>query len=34
MTVTEGGTDRPLVHPRVDPFWTAFGAAMAQVTGQ
>jgi hydrogenase expression/formation protein HypE len=33
-TVTENGTDRPLVHPRVDPFWNAFGQAMAQVTGQ
>lgn len=34
MTVTEGGTDRPLVHPRVDPFWNAFGQAMAQAAAQ
>lgn len=34
MTVTRDGADRPLVHPRVDPFWNAFGQAMAQATAQ
>src|SRR5947209_3996558 len=34
MIVTENGADRALIHPRVDPFWNAFGQAMAQVTGQ
>ena len=24
-----GGREVPLVHPRVDPFWAAFGKAMA-----
>jgi hydrogenase maturation factor len=26
----EGGQKRPLVHPRVDPFWAAFGKAAAE----
>jgi len=27
MRVVEDGRERPLVHPRVDPFWAAFGKA-------
>ncbi len=27
-----GGQEQPLEHPRVDPFWGAFGAAMSAVT--
>jgi len=31
VTVTgSNGIDRPLVHPRVDPFWAAFGRAAAE----
>ncbi len=30
MRVFEGGTSRELVHPRVDPFWAAFGKAASQ----
>ena len=31
VTVTgRNGIDRPLVHPRVDPFWAAFGRAAAE----
>lgn len=29
MTVFEGSVPRPLEHPRVDPFWRAFGEAVA-----
>ncbi len=28
MVVTEGGVERPLEHPRVDPFWRAFYGAL------
>jgi len=28
-----GGEERPLEHPRVDPFWAAFGAALAIQSG-
>jgi hydrogenase expression/formation protein HypE len=31
-TLRRGGTSRPLEHPRVDPFWAAFGKAAAQDT--
>jgi hydrogenase expression/formation protein HypE len=30
MRVFEGGTSRELVHPKVDPFWSAFGKAASQ----
>jgi len=30
ITLVEAGRARALEHPRVDPFWAAFGAAMAQ----
>jgi hydrogenase maturation factor len=30
MRVFEGGTSRELVHPKVDPFWAAFGKAASQ----
>ena len=30
LTVVTGGKERPLEHPRVDPFWGAFGRAMAE----
>jgi hydrogenase maturation factor len=30
MRVFEGGTPRELVHPKVDPFWAAFGKAASQ----
>ncbi len=29
-TVSGGGRTRPLVHPRVDPFWAAFGRAASE----
>ncbi len=29
MAVFEGASSRPLEHPRVDPFWAAFGEAVA-----
>ena len=29
MTIHDGSRERPLEHPRVDPFWAAFGEAMA-----
>lgn len=32
MRVFEGGTSRELSHPRVDPFWGAFGKAASQGT--
>jgi hydrogenase expression/formation protein HypE len=25
--IVDGGRETPLVHPRVDPFWQAFGKA-------
>jgi len=31
IVLCEGGKERPLDHPRVDPFWAAFGAATANV---
>lgn len=30
ITLVEGGRSRPLEHPRVDPFWAAFGNAMSR----
>ncbi len=30
MTYIEKGIERPLYHPRVDPFWEAFGRTLAQ----
>ena len=30
VRVIEGGVERELVHPRVDPFWEAFGKALAE----
>jgi hydrogenase maturation factor len=30
ITLVESGRARPLEHPRVDPFWAAFGKAMAE----
>jgi hydrogenase maturation factor len=30
ITLVEDGRERPLEHPRVDPFWAAFGKAMAE----
>jgi hydrogenase maturation factor len=30
ITLVEGGRVRALEHPRVDPFWAAFGKAMAE----
>ena len=30
ILLVEGGRERPLEHPRVDPFWAAFGKAMAE----
>lgn len=30
MRVYENGTSRELIHPRVDPFWAAFGKAASQ----
>jgi hydrogenase expression/formation protein HypE len=33
MTYVEGGVERPLRHPRVDPFWEAFGRALSQAQG-
>ena len=30
ITLVEGGRSRALEHPRVDPFWAAFGKAMAE----
>ncbi len=31
IKLVEKGIERPLEHPRVDPFWTAFGRTMEQV---
>src|SRR5512139_3129658 len=33
ITLVEAGRARPLEHPRVDPFWAAFGAALARGDG-
>jgi len=33
VTLVEEGRDRPLDHPRVDPFWEAFGRTMTEETG-
>jgi len=33
VRVVVGGEERPLEHPRVDPFWAAFGAALAVQNG-
>jgi len=33
VTLVEGGRTRALEHPRVDPFWAAFGRAMAEGDG-
>jgi hydrogenase expression/formation protein HypE len=30
ITIIEEGTERPLEHPKVDPFWAAFGKAIAE----
>jgi hydrogenase maturation factor len=30
VTLVERGRERPLEHPRVDPFWKAYGQAMAE----
>jgi hydrogenase maturation factor len=30
ITVVAGGRERPLEHPRVDPFWAAFGKAIEE----
>jgi hydrogenase expression/formation protein HypE len=30
MRYFEGGTSHELVHPKVDPFWAAFGKAASQ----
>ena len=30
MLVAEGGAERPLAHPRVDPFWKAFYQALSR----
>jgi hydrogenase maturation factor len=30
IRIVDGGASRELVHPRVDPFWAAFGKAMAE----
>ncbi len=30
LTIVEDGAERPLEHPRVDPFWAAFGKAIAE----
>jgi hydrogenase maturation factor len=30
LTLVESGRERPLEHPRVDPFWKAFGQAIAE----
>jgi len=30
MRYFEHGTSRELVHPKVDPFWAAFGKAASQ----
>ncbi len=31
IQVVQNGRERPLAHPRVDPFWNAFGQALAEV---
>jgi len=33
VRVVTGGEERPLEHPRVDPFWAAFGAALSIQNG-
>ena len=33
MVLVEGADEKELVHPRVDPFWAAFGQAMAVLRG-
>jgi len=30
MVVVEDGSEKPMIHPKVDPFWEAFGRAMAE----
>jgi hydrogenase maturation factor len=30
ITLVEGGRARPLEHPRIDPFWAAFGKALSE----
>ena len=30
LRLFEGGKGRPLEHPKVDPFWVAFGKAASQ----
>ena len=30
IRLVEGGRDRKLIHPRVDPFWEAFGKAASE----
>ncbi len=32
MILVQDGQERPLAHPRVDPFWDAFGREMAAAT--
>jgi len=33
ITLREGARSRALAHPRVDPFWAAFGKALTQGDG-
>jgi hydrogenase maturation factor len=33
IVLEEAGRRRPLEHPRVDPFWSAFGSAMEKYAG-
>ena len=34
LVYVEGGSERPLTHPRVDPFWAAFDLEIARATGK
>ena len=34
LVLVEGGAEKELVHPGVDPFWTAFGDALARHRGK
>jgi hydrogenase maturation factor len=34
IRITEGGVERPLVHTHVDPFWAAFGQAIADAASE
>jgi hydrogenase maturation factor len=33
VRLVEGGRERPLAHPRVDPFWEAYGKALSEGAG-